>query len=122
MNVVNRKSARVLISPHGSKIRPLMDRTTSLIQQCSLAEETLERGNAVAPHHHRHTEEVYYILRGTGEMTVGRETKPVAAGDAIFIPIGQRHSLRNTGCSNMKILLICGPAYDPADVHGLEQR
>lgn len=119
MKVVSRKSARAIVSPHGSKILPLMDRTTSPVTQCSLAEETLQPGNAVAPHHHRKTEEVYYILRGSGEMTVGRETRTVRAGDAIFVPKGKRHTLRNTGASNMKILLICGPAFDPADVFGL---
>ena len=56
MMIVNRNLARVLATPHGSEIRPLIDRTTSAITQCSLAEEVLPPGAAVTPHHHRQLE------------------------------------------------------------------
>jgi mannose-6-phosphate isomerase-like protein (cupin superfamily) len=88
MLVVNRQSAAVIKTPHGSEIRPLIDRTTSGIELCSLAEEVLPPGAAVGRHHHHATEEVYYILSGTGLMTVGDEQRAVTAGDAVFIPRG----------------------------------
>src|SRR5215211_9113064 len=97
MIVVNRQSAAVINTPHGSEIRPLVDRTTSQIEQCSLAEEVLPPGAAVGRHHHLLTEEVYYILRGTGRMTVGSEVRKVKGGDAVFIPRGFTHTLENTG-------------------------
>jgi mannose-6-phosphate isomerase-like protein (cupin superfamily) len=115
MIVVNRHSAAVINTPHGSEIRPLIDRTTSPIERCSLAEEVLPVGAAVGRHHHLLTEEVYYILRGRGRMTVGAETREVAAGDAVFIPRGQTHTLVNTGVEPMTILLVCGPAYSYED-------
>lgn len=115
MLVVKRQHAAVIHTPHGSEIRPLMDRTTSEIELCSLAEEVLPVGAAVARHHHLGTEEVYYILRGRGQMTVGAETRAVAAGDAIFIPRQTAHTLANTGPEPLVLLLICGPAYDRAD-------
>lgn len=115
MLVVNRQHATVINTPHGSEIRPLIDRTTSAIELCSLAEEVLPPGAAVARHHHHKTEEVYYILSGTGRMTVGGEERAVAAGDAIFIPRGATHTLANTGAQPLVLLLVCGPAYDCAD-------
>jgi mannose-6-phosphate isomerase-like protein (cupin superfamily) len=115
MIVVNRRQAAVIHTPHGSEIRPLMDRTTSGIELCSLAEEVLPAGAAVGRHHHLLTEEVYYILRGRGRMTVGAEVQEVAAGDVIFIPRGQTHTLENTDAEPMTILLVCGPAYSYAD-------
>lgn len=115
MIVVNRRQAAVINTPHGSEIRPLMDRTTSGIELCSLAEEVLPAGAAVGRHHHLLTEEVYYILRGRGRMTVGAEVQEVEAGDAIFIPRGQTHTLENTDAEPMTILLVCGPAYSYAD-------
>ena len=111
MLIINRKDATILHTPHGSEIRPLIDRTTAPITQCSLAEETLPPGKTVAPHHHEVLEEIYYILSGSGMMTVGDESQAVGAGDAIYIPKNNVHSLTNTGDEEMKLLLVCGPAF-----------
>ena len=115
MIIVNRHEAAVIETPHGSEIRPLMDRTTSEIELCSLAEEVLPPGASVGRHHHLETEEVYYLLAGRGRMTVGAEMREVETGDAVFIPRGQTHTLENTGTEPMTILLVCGPAYSYAD-------
>lgn len=117
MIIVNRQRAAVINTPHGSEIRPLIDRTTSDIERCSLAEEVLPVGAVVGRHHHTETEEVYYILHGTGRMTVGDEVREVAAGDAIYIPPRSVHSLENTGPEPITLLLVCGPAYSYADHH-----
>ena len=111
MNVVNRTEAAVIRTAHGSELRPLMDRTTSGITQCSLAEETLPPGMAVRLHHHRKLEEIYYLVSGGGIMTVGDESRQVSAGDAIYVPCGNPHSLRNTGDTDIRLLVICGPAF-----------
>jgi mannose-6-phosphate isomerase-like protein (cupin superfamily) len=111
MKIINRKEAAVINTLHGSEIRPLIDRTTSTITQCSLAEEILPPGCAVTPHHHRALEEIYYIVEGRGVMTVGEERREVSAGDAIFIPLKHRHTLENTGTVPIKLILVCGPAF-----------
>jgi mannose-6-phosphate isomerase-like protein (cupin superfamily) len=111
MIVVNRNQAGVIRTPHGSEIRPLIDRTTSGITNCSLAEETLPPGCAVTPHYHREIEEVYYVVSGSGEMTVGDETRQVATGDAVYVPRGRRHSIANNGTEPIKLILVCGPAF-----------
>ena len=117
MIVVNRRRAAVINTPHGSEIRPLIDRTTSSIERCSLAEEILPPGASVGRHHHVSTEEVYYILEGSGVMTVGDESRAVSAGDAVFIPRDHAHTLTNTGHSPLTLLLVCGPAYTYDDHH-----
>ena len=117
MLVVKRENAVVIKTPHGSEIRPLIDRTTSDIERCSLAEEILPPGAAVGRHHHLETEEIYYILHGLGRMTVGTQTRDVSAGDAVFIPLGHAHTLENTGTEPMTILLVCGPAHRFTDHH-----
>jgi len=111
MIVINRKGAGVVHTAHGSELRPLIDRTTSGITNCSLAEETLPPGCAVTPHHHREIEEIYYIVSGRGLMTVGEETRQVSAGDSIYVPRGQRHSLANNGTEPIRLILVCGPAF-----------
>jgi len=115
MNIVNRNSAAIINTPHGSEIRPLIDRTTSAIQRCSLAEEVLPPGSIVGRHFHLETEEIYYVLSGTGRMTVGTEVRDVGPGDAVFIPREHTHTLENTGHVSMTILLVCGPAYSLED-------
>lgn len=115
MIIINRQRASVINTPHGSEIRPLIDRTTSDIERCSLAEEVLPAGASVGRHHHLETEEIYYIMQGSGQMTVGDETRAVFAGDAIFIPRGQTHTLENTGQTSITLLLVCGPAYSYED-------
>ncbi|HUK90804.1 MAG TPA: cupin domain-containing protein [Blastocatellia bacterium] len=120
MIVVNRDDAAIINTPHGSQIRPLIDRTDSPITKCSLAEEVLPPGCSVARHHHNQIEEIYYIVDGAGTMTVGEESKPVKAGDSIYVPPGSIHSLSNTGTEPIKLLLVCGPAFYYED-HIFEQ-
>jgi putative monooxygenase len=111
MKVINRDRSRIIKTRHGSEIRPLIDRTTSEITQCSLAEEMLPPGRSVTPHHHNQLEEIYYILSGHGTMTVGDEKREVSAGDAIYVPRGHKHTLENTGVETIRLLVACGPAF-----------
>lgn len=115
MLIINRQHASIINTPHRSEIRPLIDQTTSPIERCSLAEETLPPGATVQPHFHHETEEIYYILSGTGLMEIDEEKQAVQSGDAIYIPRGAHHSLTNTGLTDMILLLVCGPAYSRAD-------
>ena len=115
MIIVNRDRSRIINTRHGSEIRPLIDRTTSDITRCSLAEEMLQPGQSVTPHHHNQMEEIYYILSGSGRMSVGDEKREVGAGDAIYVPRGHRHTLENTGTEPIKLLLVCGPAFSYED-------
>jgi len=115
MIIVNRERAQIINTSHGSEIRPLIDRTSSGITQCSLAEEILPPGKSVRPHRHRETDEIYYIVAGRGVMTVGDEEREVGPGDAVHIPPKHRHTLRNTGTEPMRIVLVCGPAFSHDD-------
>jgi len=123
MLIINRRGSKVINTPQGSEIRPLIDRTTlpvNSLWQCSLAEELLPPGATVPPHHHEVLEEIYYIVEGSGLMTVGDEQREVGAGDAVYIPRHHRHTLTNTGSTPMRILLVCGPAFFYED-HRIEK-
>src|SRR5258705_4388200 len=111
MKIVNRRTAAVINTPHGSEIRPLMDRTTSSIENCSLAEEILPPGSAVGRHHHRITEEIYYIVAGNGRMDVGGGTARVGPREAIFISAARHRTLAHTGDRTNRSLVGCGSAH-----------
>ncbi len=67
-------------------------------------------------HQHMHTEEIYFILKGKGILTIGHESASVQEGDLIPIPIGQFHELKNTSTIPIELIVITHPALDPADV------
>lgn len=69
----------------------------------------IEPGGSVPLHAHEQ-EEVYYILKGTGEMTVGDETQIFDAVSAIYIPSNVGHSLLNPGTDELHMLFVYAPA------------
>jgi mannose-6-phosphate isomerase-like protein (cupin superfamily) len=64
-------------------------------------------GGATAPHYHPRAEEIYYILRGAGSLRIDEETRDVGVGDAIAIPPGAVHTIRNTGDEPLIFLCCC---------------
>ncbi|MEI6366312.1 MAG: cupin domain-containing protein [Planctomycetota bacterium] len=115
MDVINQRDAIPFTTADGSTIRELLAHRNSSIRQQSLAEARLAPGQATTPHHHKVTEEIYYILSGTAQMTLGATTRGVGPGDAIAIPPGVRHTIQNTGSSELVFLCTCAPGYEPTD-------
>lgn len=115
VDVKNLDSAEAFITKDGSEIRELLAHRNSCIRKQSLAEARLPKGACTTPHFHRQTEEIYYILRGTGLMTIGDETRPVGPCDAIAIPPGAVHTILNTGDEMLVFLCTCAPAYENDD-------
>jgi mannose-6-phosphate isomerase-like protein (cupin superfamily) len=115
MDVVNQRDAVPFTTVDGSTIRELLAHRNSAIRQQSLAEARLAPGAATIPHHHAVTEEIYYILAGAAAMTIDGETRAVGPGDAIAIPPGRRHTIRNTGPVELVFLCTCAPGYEHAD-------
>jgi mannose-6-phosphate isomerase-like protein (cupin superfamily) len=59
----------------------------------SLAVITAQPGMRIPAHVHERETEVVLILEGTGTMTIGGETHPIAPMTAIQIPPGVEHSV-----------------------------
>jgi len=115
MDVINQGDAVPFITADGSTIRELLAHRNSAIRKQSLAEARLAPGCATIPHHHAVTEEIYYILSGVAEMTLAAESRTVRPGDAIAIPPGVRHTIRNVGREELVFLCTCAPGYEHAD-------
>lgn len=99
----------------GSEIRELLAFRNSCVRWQSLAEARLPPGASTTPHYHPRTEEIYYILSGTGRMYLERSKQDVGPGDAIAIPPGARHQITNTGGETLTFLCCCVPAYEHED-------
>lgn len=115
MDVINIDQTKPFITADGSEIRELLAYRNSSIRNQSLAEARLPCDGSTAPHYHRKTEEIYFILQGTAEMRVGSETKSVGPGDSIAIPPGVIHQIRNTGEIELRFLCCCAPCYEHDD-------
>ncbi len=66
-------------------------------EQVLLCRVRYEPGAHVPSHSHEHTEQVMYVLEGELEMTVGSETRTLAAGDVVVVNRGVEHELRSDG-------------------------
>ena len=93
----------------GSTIRELM-RTG----RQTLAEATLNPGQATDRHYHGEAEELYAIGRGGGLLEVDGEVRDVRAGDTILIPPGAWHTL-TAGPAGVRLLCCCVPPYSHDD-------
>ncbi len=115
MEVVNRDRSAPFITKDRSEIRSILDRTNSTATNLSLAEATLPPGAKTEEHSHSRTEEIYYILRGRGLLTLEGERREVGPGDGILIPPGTRHTIRSDDQEPLLFLCCCSPPYAHED-------
>lgn len=69
---------------------------------------------AYPPHNHRVNEEMFFILQGSGEVLIGKETYPIRKGDIIACPPGGKetaHQIINTGKEEMRYLAVSTKMY-----------
>ena len=121
MDIQNLDCVDRFITKDGSEIRELLAARNSCIRNQSLAEARLPVGASTTPHYHPKTEEIYYILSGTGQMRIGSETSTIRPGDAIAIPPGQTHRITNTGPEPLIFLCCCAPGYEHSDTVLVEE-
>ncbi|MCB7317494.1 cupin domain-containing protein [Lacrimispora sp. 210928-DFI.3.58] len=62
------------------------------------------------PEHDHETVESYTILKGQGVMEVDGEKQEVKEGDYVFVPSWKKHSLHNTGDSDMHMMFVYAPS------------
>ncbi|MEY4484910.1 MAG: hypothetical protein RL693_2362 [Verrucomicrobiota bacterium] len=113
---INRLSEQLpFTTKDGSAIRSILDRTNAPVQQQSLAEATLPTGCATQRHYHKLSEEIYFILAGTGTMEIDGESREVSPDDAILIPAGAWHQI--TANEPLSFLCCCAPPYAHEDTY-----
>lgn len=123
--VVHRDDAQPFTTKDGSTIREILASRVApgVIRNQSLAEATLLPGSVTQAHYHPVSEEIYYVLSGTGMMFTGdpeTPTKPwnsqmVTKGNAVAIAPGVPHQISNTGSDDLVFLCCCAPEYTHED-------
>jgi mannose-6-phosphate isomerase-like protein (cupin superfamily) len=56
--------------------------------------------------HHHEPAEAYFILSGTGAMSIDGEVQNVRTGSAIFVPSNSVHAIANTGDEVLRLLYV----------------
>ena len=115
LEIRNHEDQEPFTTKDGSTIRSLLDLSNAPVKQQSLAEATLPKDGSTERHYHRVSEELYYILEGTGVMEVNGEERAVGPGDAILIPAGAWHEIR--AAEALRFLCCCAPPYEHEDTH-----
>ena len=75
-----------------------------------LLEVSLAPGMGVPRHTHTREDEVYYVISGELEVTVGDEVFVLREGDTLLAPRDLPHRLRNSGDAENHYLLVFSPA------------
>jgi mannose-6-phosphate isomerase-like protein (cupin superfamily) len=113
--VRNRSNVPSYMTKDGSRVWELFHPGSSPVEGFSVAEALVEAGQVTEAHVHRKSQEIYYILEGSGTMRLGEEALTVCTGDAVLIPPGNPHNIQNTGAGELRILCICCPPYSHDD-------
>ena len=66
-------------------------------EQAMLCHVTYEPGTTVPRHAHETAEQLMWIVDGSLTMTVGEESKELAAGDLVVVNRGVEHELHSAG-------------------------
>lgn len=69
----------------------------------------LPAGEQVPYHYHETRESLIYIVSGEGVEKVESEAFPVKAGDVLFIPANERHTLMNSSNQDLRYLEFYSP-------------
>ena len=85
----------------------------------SLAQFTLETGKK-SKRHKMKSSEIYYILEGSGKLTVNEESHILQKDDSAYVPPNAEQFIENSGGEDLKFLCIVEPAWKADDEELLE--
>lgn len=94
-----------LIKPHNSRANHL---------SCVLVE--VAPGARSRAHWHITSEEIYFVVSGTGLMYLGNQIQALRPGHVVHIPPGVRHVAENNSTTPLQLLVVNAPPYQAGDV------
>lgn len=101
--------------PGGSWSRMVLNDRSVAGNRASLGYSVFTPGCVTALVAHE-TEEVAYVVSGSGELRLEGESVPFAAGQGLFVPAGVWHAVANTG--EQDVVMVFGfphPDYPPTE-------
>lgn len=71
----------------------------------------LQAGEEIGLETHNDTDQFFRFEAGIGEVTIDESVYKVADGDAVIVPSGAKHNVKNTGQEPLKMYTIYSPAH-----------
>jgi quercetin dioxygenase-like cupin family protein len=98
-----------------NEITVVLDRSQTARTEIGL---TIWRAGLVGPPHlHEHKEQVFFVTRGSGWVTVGGERREVRKGDVIYVPAGIEHQTEASPHEALEYLLYNTFFFDEKEGH-----
>jgi len=93
----------------GGVLRLLLSPRTAGSTSGFLGVAELQPGDSIAEHYHPYSEEFLYVVRGAIVVDLEGNPHPVDTEEALLIPPGTRHRLRNPGTTPASVVYQLGP-------------
>ena len=100
-----KRTVKILASPEEGVLIPGYDesiRGSLLTRELTVGISTIPPGSGLPPHSHKDSEEVIYVLSGSGEYVLGDKKVRIEPGIALLIPPGIEHKMTNDGNESLK--------------------
>jgi mannose-6-phosphate isomerase len=82
---------------------------------------TVEPGQRLSYQRHAHRAEHWFVVAGEGVVTLDGETRPVADGSAIDVPVGAAHRIESTGSEPLVFIEVQhGDSFAEDDIERLD--
>lgn len=110
--IIDERDVEALNLP-GRQLRWVVTNENTGARRCTMAVIEVQPGQTVRPaHSYPNSEEIIYLLSGTGRVYIEGVVEPVHAGCAILFPQADIHMLQNTGTEVMKVACFFAPPSD----------
>ena len=120
MFIKNLNRCREIIAGDNTILREILNPLKKDLElRYSLAHARVKPGGITRAHKLK-SSEVYFLLKGEGEMHIDDEKGKVLAGDAVYIPPGSVQRIKNIGLNELVFLCIVDPAWKSEDEQVLE--
>ncbi len=86
-------------------------KTINMGERFQVKEIFVKPGGRLSLQSHNHRAEHWVIVRGTAKVTIGDETKLISENQSVYIPLGVRHRLENSGRIPMHLIEVQTGSY-----------
>jgi quercetin dioxygenase-like cupin family protein len=109
-------------APHARTLKHLVAPWTVGSSRMWVGMTKIEPRSRSNRHKHPGQEEIFYVISGRGQITVGIENDSIEPGSLILVPPGVEHVLFNDGDETLKVLSMVSPPFERSEFdlqHGI---
>jgi nucleotide-binding universal stress UspA family protein/mannose-6-phosphate isomerase-like protein (cupin superfamily) len=81
-------------------------------EYAALVAVTIPPGKEAGEETHDNSDQALFIVEGRGEAILNGHAEPAGEHDAVFIPAGTAHNIKNSGVEDLKMFVVYSPPLD----------